>query len=206
MRRFSKIKKFIPLLTAAAIIVCPTNFVNAEPPALSEEIFTWVQSTDRGNYYFNHQQIGYLIKEDHTLDLNVLVVPTICIYDEIQIQDVVQKRRWRMLPSAGYGSLIGRADYLKFDLKNGTVQITERDDLDSTFSALEKDTSGEPIALSNFSDQDVTCKFYKAILQWAKEHNEIMIKRSWAKLSEEDSKLAPEDMPINKLILSNNET
>ena len=202
MTGFSRIKKFSATLAVSAAVLLPANFSFAEPPELSEEIFTWVQSTDRGNYYFNHRQIGYLVKEDHTLDLNTLIVPTVCIYDEIQIQDVVQKRRWRMLPSNGYGTLIGRADYLKFDLVNGTVQIIERADLDSNFSPLEKDTSGKPIQLSKFSDQDVNCKFYRAILLWAKEHNEMMIKRSWAKLSEADAKLAPEDMPINKLILS----
>lgn len=188
-------KKFFITLLAAMIFYAPTTFANEiEVP---EEVFTWVQSTPRGNYYFNHQQISYAV-EDGIIDLNILIVPTICTYDEIQIDDVKQKRRWRLLPMKGYEDLIGRADYLRFDLSNSTVQVTERVDLDSTFTALESDTSGQPAELSSFATQDVNCKFYRAIIKWAKEHNEMLIKRSRGKLSEEDEKLSPDDMPLMK--------
>ena len=196
MRKF-----LIGMLTATTLFFSPSNTF-ADDIEVPEEIFTWVQSTPRGNYYFNHQQIKYALNDDDTIDLNILIVPTICTYDEIQIEDVRKKRIWRMLPTKGYNDLIGRADYLKFDFKNGTVQITERNDLDSTFTSLDSDTSGEPTDLSNLTENEITYKFYSSIIKWAKEHNELLIKRSRGKLSEEDSKLQPEDFPIMKFKFS----
>lgn len=190
-------KFFMGMLAATTFFVMPA-ITFADEIEVPQEVFTWVQSTPRGNYYFNHQQICYGRKEDGTIDLNILIVPTVCTYDNIQIEDVQQKRRWRMQSTKGYNDLIGRADYLRFDLKNGTVQITERVDLDSTFSPLDSDQSGEPVELSSLSKQEITCKFYQAVLKWAKDHNDLLIKRSRGNLSEEDAKLDSEDYPINK--------
>ena len=195
-------KKFFVAMLAAMIFYAPTVFAEDEIE-VPEEIFTWIQSTPRGNYYFNHQQINYAV-DDGIINLNILIVPTLCTYDEIQIDDVKQKRRWRSQSMKGYDDLIGRADYLQFDLENATVQITERVDLDSTFTALDSDFSGQPIELANLSPQDVSCKFYRAILSWAKDHNEMLIKKSRGKLSEEDSKLSPEDMPLMKFEFPSN--
>ena len=197
-------KKFFIAMLAAMIFYAPTVFAEDEIE-VPEEIFTWIQSTPRGNYYFNHQQINYAV-DDGIINLNILIVPTLCTYDEIQIDDVKQKRRWRSQSMKGYDDLIGRADYLQFDLVNATVQITERVDLDSTFTALDSDFSGQPIELANLSPQDVSCKFYRAILSWAKDHNEMLIKKSRGKLSEEDSKLSPEDMPLMKFDFPSNST
>ncbi len=197
-------KKFFVAMLAAMIFYAPTVFAEDEIE-VPEEIFTWIQSTPRGNYYFNHQQINYAV-DDGIINLNILIVPTLCTYDEIQIDDVKQKRRWRSQSMKGYDDLIGRADYLQFDLVNATVQITERVDLDSTFTALDSDFSGQPIELANLSPQDVSCKFYRAILSWAKDHNEMLIKKSRGKLSEEDSKLSPEDMPLMKFDFPSNST
>ena len=197
-------KKFFVTMLAAMIFYAPTVFAEDEIE-VPEEIFTWIQSTPRGNYYFNHQQINYAV-DDGIINLNILIVPTLCTYDEIQIDDVKQKRRWRSQSMKGYDDLIGRADYLQFDLVNATVQITERVDLDSTFTALDSDFSGQPIELANLSPQDVSCKFYRAILSWAKDHNEMLIKKSRGKLSEEDSKLSPEDMPLMKFDFPSNST
>ena len=194
-------KKFLIGMLAATMFFSPVN-VLAKEVTVPEEIFTWALSTPRGNYYFNHQQINYAVNDDNTIDLNILIVPTICTYDNIQIEDVQQKRRWRMLPMKGYNDLIGRADYLKFDFKNGTVQVTERNDLDSTFTSLDSDTSGEPIDLSSLSENEITYKFYASIIKWAKDHNEMLVQRSRGKLSEEDSKLKPEDFPIMKFTFS----
>ena len=190
-------KKILTGILAAVIFFSPTN-IFAKEITVPEEIFTWALSTPRGNYYFNHQQISYALDDDKTINLNILIVPTICTYDNIQIEDVQQKRRWRMLPTKGYNDLIGRADYLKFDLENGTVQVTEKNDLDSTFTSLDSDTSGEPIKLSSLSKNEITYRFYLKIIKWAKEHHELLVKRSRGKLSESDAKLSEENVPINK--------
>lgn len=190
-------KNFLTGILAVTIFFSPT-YIFAKEVTIPDEIFTWALSTPRGNYYFNHQQINYAVNDEKIIDLNILIVPTICTYDNIQIDDVLQKRRWRMLPTKGYNDLIGRADYLKFDLKNGTVQVTERDDLDSTFTSLYSDKTGEPIKLSSLSKNEITYKFYLKIIKWAKENHELLVKRSLGKLSESDAKLKLKDVPIEK--------
>lgn len=165
------------------------------------DIYMWVQSTPRGNYWFNHKHAGYKIREDGTLDLNTLMVPTICMYDNVQIDDVIQKRRWRKLSLKGYDRLAGRADYLKFDLSKGTVQIVERVDLDDTWASLDKDTSGEPIELTSIPAKDIRYNFYRTILEWAREHNELIIGRSRGHLSDEDGGLPLNEVPINKIFI-----
>lgn len=199
-------KKFCAGLTTAAILLTSTpsfafeddGDVIAEVPT---DIYMWVQSTPRGNYWFNYKHMGYRIREDGTLDLNTLMVPTVCMYDNIQIEDVIQKRRWRKLSTRGYDRLAGRADYLKFDLMNETVQVVERVDLDDTWAELDKDTSGEPLDLRNLPSKDVRYNFYRTILEWAREHNEEMIRRSRGKLSAEDAELEPNELPINRMFI-----
>ncbi len=173
----------------------------ADTREVPANIYTWVQSTDRANYYFNHQQINYEVSEEGFINLNVLIVPTVCMYDEIQIEDVVSKRRWKMLSLNGYDKLVGRADYLRFDFIEGTVQVTERIDLDDQWGTLDTDKSGQPIKLTDLKKNSVECKFYRSILKYAKKHNQQIIKHSWGKLSPEDKKMSSEDMPLMKLDL-----
>ena len=193
-------KKFLIAMTAAAILFAPSEKVFADV-SVPENIFKWVLSTARGNYFFNQQQAGYYVRPDNTIDLNILIVPTICTYDEVQIEDVVQKRRWNMLSTNGYGDLVGRADYLKFNLEAGTVQVIERVDLDHTFSPLDNDKSGSPVALSSFAENDINCRFYRAILSWAKEHHDTLVARSRGKLREADKKIKSEHLPIAQIPL-----
>ena len=165
------------------------------------EIYMWVQSTPRANYWFNHRDSGYRVKDDGTLDLYTLMVPTVIMYDNIQIQDVIQKRKWRKLSTAGYDRLAGRADFLKFDLKNMTVQVVERVDLDDTWAHLDSDTSGEPIEWRSIPVKDVRYNFYRTILEWARAHNELIIARSRGHLSDADGDLPINEVPINKIFI-----
>ena len=195
-------KKFLIAILAATFFITPAiTFADDEEEDeinVPTTVFTWIQSTPRGNYYFNHQQICYGKTDDGTIDLNILIVPTICTYDNIQIEDVQQKRRMRGQSTKGYNDLVGRADYLRFDLKAGTVQITERVDLDSTFSPLSSDKSGEPVELSTLPKNGITCKFYRGIIKWAKKHNDLILRHTRGNLSEADEKLDEEDFPIIK--------
>ena len=179
----------------AAIIFATASETFAKEVEVPENIYMWVQSTSRGNYFFNTEQINYRVKPDGTIDL------TICTYDEIQIEDVIQKRRWKMQSLTGYEILAGRADYLTFDFKNSTVQITRRVDLDDTLTELDSDTSGEPVKFSEIPRTSVMCRFYRTILIWARFNSEDLIKNSKGKLGASDSKLNPKDYPINKITL-----
>lgn len=183
------------------MMLSSTAVTSAKEVEVPEDIYTWVQSTARGNYFFNNQQMNYGVNFDGTIDLYTLNVPTICTYDDVQIQDVVQKRRWKMQSLEGYDILAGRADYLKFDFRNGTVQIVRRVDLDNTFTELDSDTSGEPIKLADVPRTSVACRLYRTILIWARFNTDTLIDRSTGKLSRRDAQLNPKDYPINKITL-----
>ena len=188
-------KKFFIGLFSAAMFLMQTAFAEIEVP---ENIYQWIDSTPRGNYFFNFRQTNYAVKDDGTIDLYTIIAPTITTYDNIQIDDVLQKRRWRGLSTANYTDLVGRADYLKFDLSIGTVQIIERNNIDSTFTSIDSEKNLHAKPLSSLSKNQVERKIYRTILLWAKKNNEVMIKRSRGHLSEKDSKLKPEDFPISK--------
>ena len=167
-------RRLIGLLAAGMLLAFPQASQGAGMD-VPKDIYQWVQSTARADYYFNRQQMGFRVGEDGIIDLDTLVVPTIRIYDQAQIQDVVSKRRWKMLPMDGYGDLVGAAEYLAFRLKDGTVQVTEHDDLYSQWGTLGKETGGEPIRLDSLSELDVNGKFYRAILAYAKENRDSLI-------------------------------
>lgn len=192
-------KIFIGMLTAATIMFQSSITFAEFEGEVPEEIYKWIQSTPRGNYWFNFQVCGYKINDDDTLDLNILEVPLFVTYDNIQIEDVIQKRRWRGQSTRGYNNLIGRADYLEFNLIRETVTIVKRDDLDHTFSTLDSYTVGDPIKLSELDKRDISYKTYSEILKWIQENNEWVIRRSEGKLSKKDAKLKQEAMPIFKL-------
>lgn len=202
---FGRKKFFAGILSAAMIFTTSPALAYEDDGEIVSEVptdtYTWVLSTPRGNYWFNHKHMGYRIKDDGTLDLNTLMVPTVCMYDNIQIDDVIQRRRWKKLTLDGYSRLAGRADYLKFDLTNGTVQIVERVDLDDTWAPLDKDTSGEPVELKSIPVKDIRYNFYRKILEWARQNNELIIGRSRGVLSEADGDLPINEVPINKIFI-----
>ncbi|MBR2215449.1 MAG: hypothetical protein IJ849_06800 [Selenomonadaceae bacterium] len=189
-----KAKKYGLGFLAAVTMLVTAGHTAAEPPVLPKEIYEWVQSTARAGYYFNRQQMGYAVRKDGTIDLNILIVPTVKLYDQVQIDDVVAKRRWRMQDCRGYDDLVGAADYLRFDLAAGTVEVTEHDDLDSKLATLSMETTGKPVSLEKFSSKDVDGKFYRAILDYAAQNRRMLINRSWGKLTPEDKeRLAAEE-------------
>ena len=77
--------KLAGLVAAGLLAVLPLAATPAlaEPPAVPEDIYQWVQSTARQNYYFNKQQMCYEIRADGTVDEHVLIVPTLRTYDDV---------------------------------------------------------------------------------------------------------------------------
>ena len=174
----------------AALLVCAALFMGTRPASAAEEIpkhiYEWVQSTARQGYYFNKEQIQYASDAHGYIDLTKIVVPTLRIYDNIQIQDVVSKRRWRMLPLNGYSDLTGAAEYLLIDLRAGVVHVTAHEDLDSHWGTLSREENTKELTLSSLSDRDVVKKFFDAIINYAVGHQEEMIRRSRGILSDAD--------------------
>ena len=174
----------------AALLLCGVLLMGARPTSAAEEIpkhiYEWVQSTARQGYYFNKEQIQYATDTHGYIDLTEILVPTLRIYDDVQIQDVVSKRRWRMLPLDGYGDLSGAAEYLLIDLRAGVVHITAHEDLDSLWGTISREENMKEIKLAELSDKDVEKKFFDAIINYSIGHQEEMIRRSRGILSDAD--------------------
>ena len=174
----------------AVLLLCAALFMGARPAAAAEQvpkyIYEWVQSTARQGYYFNKEQIQYATDAHGYIDLTKILVPTLRVYDDVQIQDVVSKRRWRMLPLDGYGDLSGAAEYLLIDLRAGVVHITAHEDLDSLWGTISREENMKEIKLAELSDKDVEKKFFDAIINYSIGHQEEMIRRSRGILSDTD--------------------
>ena len=174
----------------AVLLLCAALFMGARPAAAAEQvpkhIYEWVQSTARQGDYFNKEQIQYAMDAHGYIDLTKILVPTLRIYDDVQIQDVVSKRRWRMLPLDGYGDLSGAAEYLLIDLRAGVVHITAHEDLDSLWGTISREENMKEIKLAELSDKDVEKKFFDAIINYSIGHQEEMIRRSRGILSDAD--------------------
>jgi len=179
------------VLAACAVLLMGVRPADAAE-AIPKHIYEWVQSTARQGYYFNKEYIQYAADAHGYIDLTKILVPTLRVYDNIQIQDVVSKRRWRMLPLDGYGDLSGAAEYLLIDLRAGTVRVTAHEDLDSAWGTISREENAKEFTLASLSDKDVEKKFFNAIISYAAAHQEELIRRSKGILSDTDRKILAE--------------
>jgi len=173
----------------AVLLLCAALFMDARPAAAEEipkHIYQWVQSTARQGYYFNKEQIQYATDAHGYIDLTKIVVPTLRIYDNIQIQDVVSKRRWRMLPLDGYSDLSGAAEYLLIDLRAGGAPPPPPQGAGGSRASPAREENTKEITLSALSDKDVEKKFFDAIIQYAAANQEALIRRSRGILTDAD--------------------
>ena len=184
-------KRWGAVLAACAVLLMGVRTADAAE-AIPKYIYEWVQSTARQGYYFNKEYIQYAADAHGYIDLTKILVPTLRVYDNIQIQDVVSKRRWRMLPLEGYGDLSGAAEYLLIDLRAGTVRVTAHEDLDSAWGTISREENAKEFTLASLSDKDVEKKFFNAIISYAAAHQEELIHRSKGILSDADRKILTE--------------
>ena len=156
-------------LLAAALIFTATPQAQADE-VISSDIYVWVQSTSRQNYFFNKQHMYFGQTDKGILDANIILVPSLRTYDQVQIQDVIAKRRWKMQSTEGYNDLVGTAEYLRIDLAAGTVTVTKHMDLDSDWGVLETVTTPRTIKLADLSEKGVEGVFYRTIINYAYKH------------------------------------
>ncbi|BEU86936.1 hypothetical protein TAMA11512_04000 [Selenomonas sp. TAMA-11512] len=165
-------------------------------PVVPEHIFEWVQSSARTGYFFNRQEIAYGVDEEGFVNFDELIVPTLEVYDAVQIQDVVQKRRWRGESLQGYNNLVGAATYLSFDMVKGTVTVHEEDDLDHTWSPLTRTYPKTEIVIAALPEKSFNRRFYEAILAYEKENRELILSHTTGVVREADKKrLTKEEVP-----------
>ena len=82
-------------LMAAAAFFTAVPACEAASIDVPENVFQWVQSTARQNYYFNKEQMCYAVNPNGEIDIGTLIVPTLRTFDDVQKQDVIDKRRWK---------------------------------------------------------------------------------------------------------------
>lgn len=167
------------ILAAAMLLVAVPQAQAKE--TISEDIYQWVQSTSRQNYYFNKQHIYFDLDAKGQIDLNTLLVPVLKTYDQVQKEDVIAKRRWKMQKTEGYNDLAGAAQYLRFNLQANTVEIIKQDDLDSDWGVLDTANVNQVIDLTQLSEKGVKGKFYQAILGYSRMHLDEILERTEAK-------------------------
>ena len=141
-------------------------------PEIPETIYQWVQSSERMNYFFNKNELYYATDEAGQIDAGTLLVPVVKTYDDIQIDDVRTKRRWRMEGDDELPDLAGEANYLMFDLARGVVVVNAVDLLDSQLSPLEHSEPNREIVIEDLSEMSREGIFYRAILDYEQEHRE----------------------------------
>lgn len=174
-------------LTLAALLTgsfCSQG--EAAPPQVPETIYEWVQSSARMNYFFNKEQICYGVDEKGHIDLNLLIVPTLKTYDTVQIDDVIEKRHWRDLPTEGFEGLAGEADYIRINLKKQEATIDSVHLLDSQFSTLEETQPNEVLKIADLAPKNLNRVFFEAIIDYAEKHQEELIARTKGELTDHD--------------------
>ena len=174
----------------ALVLAAALNFSNAEaaytPPKVPEDIFQWVQSSERMNYFFNKKEMCYAVDSKGHVDLDTLIVPVIKTYDHVQVEDVLMKRSWRMESTDGFGGLAGEANYLSIQIPTGVVTINEVDFIDGHFWTLEKTTPGTKVVISDLTEKSRDGIFYRAILAYEEDHRTEILSHTKGTLTEEE--------------------
>lgn len=181
---------FILVLSLMTVISFPINNSFAATEPLSEEIFQWVQATPRSSYYFNKEAMTYEIGADGIADTNILIVPTVRLFDNMQIQDVIMKRQWRNLSTYRFDELSGVAEYLRINIKDKTVEYTECVYLDQGYNSLYVNYERPTQNMNTMSVKDVDYNFYQAILDYEKEHRKELLTKIIDQVNPEDLKAA----------------
>lgn len=181
---------FMLVLSLMTVISFPINNSFAATEPLSEEVFQWVQATPRSSYYFNKDAMTYEIGADGYADTNILIVPTVRLFDNMQIQDVIMKRQWRNLSTYRFDELSGVAEYLRINIKDKTVEYTECVYLDQGYNSLYVNYERPTQNMNTMSVKDVDYNFYQAILDYEKEHRKELLTKIIDQVKPEDLKAA----------------
>lgn len=181
---------FILVLSLMTVISFPINNSFAATEPLSEEVFQWVQATPRSSYYFNKDAMTYEIGADGYADTNILIVPTVRLFDNMQIQDVIMKRQWRNLSTYRFDELSGVAEYLRINIEDKTVEYTECVYLDQGYNSLYVNYERPTQNMNTMSVKDVDYNFYQAILDYEKEHRKELLTKIIDQVKPEDLKAA----------------
>ena len=179
-------KQWMCALALAAALNFSTAEATYTPPKVPEDIYQWVQSSERMNYFFNKQEMSYGVDAKGHADLNKLVVPVIKTYDHVQIEDVRMKRSWRMESTDTLTDLAGEANYLTIDIRRGVVTVDAVDLIDSKFWTVEHSEPKKEIVIADLTEKSRDGIFYRAILAYEKDHRRDILSHTKGTLTEEE--------------------
>lgn len=166
-------------VVGAAILCFSFSHASVEAaPEVPENIFRWVQSSARTNYYFNRQQICFDVHEDGTIDTDNLIVPVLKTFDDVMINDVVSKRRWNGKNLQGFDDFVGVSEYLTINLPEKKVSVNEVNYLDSTWTTLAVERSEAEISLEELSEKSLDARFYDRIIDFALRNQLVLADRT----------------------------
>lgn len=172
-------------VVGAALFSFSVNAVWAEAaPYVPENIFRWVQSSARTNYFFNKQQMCFAVDEAGNVDSNLLIVPVLKTFDDVMIRDVVSKRRWNDKSVQGFDDFVGVAEYLIINLTERKVTVQEIDYLDSTWTALDVVKGDEEVSLAELSEKNLEAKFYDRVIDFALRNQLVLAERTKGSLDD----------------------
>ncbi|MBB5334926.1 hypothetical protein [Pectinatus brassicae] len=162
---------------AIASVVVPTD------------IYEWVQASPRISYYFNKQEMKYPAKDDGTTNTDVLEVPILEQYDWIEIQDVIEKRRWNNEDVSNFNDLWGSESIVRIDLKARTATYVQQSYLDSNWNQIAQIASNRVDKIDEMTDKNLDNIFYNKIIEYANEHKQEIIERHGLKIDTDDKSL-----------------
>ncbi|WP_196593012.1 hypothetical protein [Pectinatus sottacetonis] len=156
------------------------------------DIYEWVQASPRISYYFNKKEMKYVVGDDGIVNTDILEVPVLEQYDWIEIQDVIQKRRWNNEDVSTLGGIWGAEAILHIDTKKRTVAYLQQSYLDANWNSILDITSNRVDNIDKMSDKNLDRNFYQAIIDYAEKNKQELIKRQQGKISpanlQEDTK------------------
>ena len=155
-----KMKRWLAALLPLVFLAATTEAA----PHVSPNIYEWVQSSARANYFFNKRVMHYELLEGGVLNPRVLIVPTLQTYDDVAIADVVAKRRWRGESLEGY------------------------DDLDGTWSALATTFPKNVTVIKDLPEKSLERKFLEAIVAYERGHRMEIAAQTKKTLTTDDLK------------------
>jgi hypothetical protein len=179
-------KQWIYALALAAALNFSTAEATYTPPKVPEDIYEWVQSSERMNYFFNKQEMSYGVDAKGYVDLETLVVPVIKTYDHVQIEDVRMKRSWRMESTDALTDLAGEANYLTINIPRGVVTVDAVDLIDSKFWTVEHAEPKKEVVIADLTEKSRDGIFYRAILAYEKDHRRDILSHTKGTLTEEE--------------------
>ena len=179
-------KQWMCALALAAALNFSTAEATYTPPKVPEDIYQWVQSSERMNYFFNKQEMSYGVDAEGHVDLDTLIVPVIKTYDHVQIEDVRMKRAWRMEETDTLTNLAGEANYLTIHIARGVVTVDAVDFIDSHFWAVEHSEPKRDVVIADLTEKSRDGIFYRAILAYEKDHRREILSHTKGTLTEEE--------------------